>query len=113
LVDQATFLKRTIRVKPDRFAWSYGDIIDRMTVFVVGTDVFPVEPVAPDDPIREVTDILFSAHRAGALATALQQIGALVLEDLSQISRGLPPVSCRRAERETLGMLRSTPIEAL
>jgi phosphoglycerate dehydrogenase-like enzyme len=77
----------------------------------VATDVFPEEPVAPDDPLRKVPNILFSAHRAGALTHALQQIGALVLEDLDLIARGLPPVSCRRAERETIERLRSQPIE--
>lgn len=76
----------------------------------IATDVFPEEPVAADDPIRDVPGILFSAHRAGALTSALRQIGALVLEDLGQIARGLPPVSCRRAERETVGRLRSMPI---
>jgi phosphoglycerate dehydrogenase-like enzyme len=78
----------------------------------IATDVFPEEPVADDDPIRKVPGILFSPHRAGALNSTLEQIGALVLEDLSQISRNLPPISCRRAERETVGMLRSKPIEA-
>lgn len=77
----------------------------------IATDVFPEEPVATDDPIRKVPGILFSAHRAGALTSALQQIGALVLEDMSQIAKGLPPVACRRAEPETVGRLRSKPIE--
>lgn len=78
----------------------------------IGTDVFPEEPVPLADPIREVPGILLSPHRAGALTSALQQIGALVLEDLSQIARNLPPVSCRRAERETVRMLRSMPVAA-
>lgn len=77
----------------------------------IATDVFPEEPVPADDPIRKVPGILFSAHRAGALTSALQQIGALVLEDMSQIAKGLPPVACRRAEPETVGRLRSKPIE--
>jgi len=77
----------------------------------VATDVFPEEPVAADDPIRRTAGMLFSAHRAGALRGALQQIGALVLEDLELIARGLPPVSCKRAERETVARLRSKPIE--
>lgn len=77
----------------------------------VATDVFPEEPVAPDDPIRNVPNILFSAHRAGALTSALQNIGKLVLEDLGQIARHLPPVACKRAERETVSRLRSKPID--
>ena len=77
----------------------------------IATDVFPEEPVPPDDPIRTVPGILFSAHRAGALTSALTDIGALVLEDLGLIARGLPPVSCRRAERETVMRLQSKPVE--
>jgi phosphoglycerate dehydrogenase-like enzyme len=77
----------------------------------IATDVFPEEPVAADDPIRKVPNILFSAHRAGALTSALQNIGKLVLEDLGQIARHLPPVACKRAERETVSRLRSKPID--
>lgn len=77
----------------------------------VATDVFPEEPVAADDPIRTVPNILFSAHRAGALTSALQNIGKLTLEDLGQIARGLPPIACKRAERETVMRLRSKPID--
>ena len=77
----------------------------------VATDVFPEEPVPADDPIRKVPNILFSAHRAGALTSALQNIGKLTLEDLGQIARGLPPIACKRAERETVMRLRSKPID--
>ena len=77
----------------------------------VATDVFPEEPVPADDPIRTVPNILFSAHRAGALTSALQNIGKLTLEDLGQIARGLPPIACKRAERETVMRLRSKPID--
>ncbi|MCB1447553.1 MAG: hydroxyacid dehydrogenase [Rhizobiaceae bacterium] len=78
---------------------------------LVATDVFPEEPVAADDPIRTVPNILFSAHRAGALTSALRNIGKLMLEDLGQIARGLPPVASKRAERETVMRLRSKPID--
>lgn len=78
----------------------------------IATDVFPEEPVAPDDPIRQVPNILFSPHRAGALTSTLHAIGDLVLEDMDLIARGLPPVSCKRAERETIARLRSKPIES-
>jgi phosphoglycerate dehydrogenase-like enzyme len=78
---------------------------------LVATDVFPEEPVAQDDPIRTVPNMLFSAHRAGALTSALENIGNYVLEDLGQIARGLPPVACKRAERETVMRIRSKPID--
>lgn len=78
----------------------------------LATDVFPVEPLPKDDPIRKVPNMLFSPHRAGALTWALREIGTRVLEDLDLISRGLAPVSCRRAERETVAMMRSMPVSA-
>ena len=77
----------------------------------VATDVFPQEPVPLDHPLRQTPNLLLSAHRAGALSDALTSIGDLVLEDLSVLAKGLPPVSCKRAERETVGRQRSKPIE--
>ncbi len=78
----------------------------------VATDVFPVEPVPQDDPIRGVPNMLFSPHRAGALTFALREIGTRVLEDMDLICRRLPPVACRRAEPETVAMMRSMPVSA-
>lgn len=75
------------------------------------TDVFPEEPVANDDPVRTLPNTLFSPHRAGALESALRDIGRRVIEDIGQIANGLPPVSCKRAERETVRLMRSKPID--
>jgi phosphoglycerate dehydrogenase-like enzyme len=77
----------------------------------VASDVFPVEPLPADDPIRATPNMLFSPHRAGALTFALREIGTRVLEDMDLIARGLPPVACRRAERETVAMMRSKPVD--
>lgn len=77
----------------------------------VATDVFPVEPAPLDDPIRKVPNILFSPHRAGALSVALSEIGDRVLEDMDLIARGLAPIACRRAERETVARFRSMPVK--
>lgn len=76
----------------------------------VATDVFPVEPAPAGDPVRAVPNMLFSPHRAGALPLALAAIGERVLEDMGLIARGLPPVACRRAERETVARMRSMPV---
>ena len=76
----------------------------------VATDVYPEEPFPKNHPLRMAKGVLFSAHRAGAVASALKGIGRLVLEDLELIERGLPPYSCRRAERETVVRLQSVPI---
>jgi phosphoglycerate dehydrogenase-like enzyme len=76
----------------------------------VATDVFPDEPAAADDPLRHNDGLLLSAHRAGAMPEALYDIGRQTVADAEQILRGLPPVLCRRAQRETIGRSRSKPI---
>ncbi|MDB4184410.1 NAD(P)-binding domain-containing protein [Alphaproteobacteria bacterium] len=73
-------------------------------------DVFPTEPVNKNDPIRKLKNVLFSAHRAGALSGAFTEMGDIVYEDMMLIMKNLPPRLCKRAERETVGLLRSKPI---
>ena len=53
---------------------------------------------------------LRSAHRAGALDIAFKRMGDMVLEDMDLIDRGLPPMRCKRAERETVSRMRSKPV---
>ena len=77
----------------------------------LATDVFPEEPLALAHPIRNSPNVLLSAHRAGALNSALLEIGDLVLEDLKLMEQGLPPQNCKRAEPETVVSLRSKPVE--
>ena len=74
------------------------------------SDVFPQEPLPPDHPVRSLEGFVLSAHRAGALDVAFKQMGKMVLDDMALMARGLPPVTCRRAERETVGMMRSKPV---
>ena len=42
---------------------------------------------------------------------ALLEIGRQTVADAELILRGLPPLSCRRAQRETVARSRSKPIE--
>ena len=77
----------------------------------MATDVFPEEPVKKDDPIRKEKNILFSAHRAGALTEVFYEMGEIVFEDLLLLSKGLPPKLCRKAELETVKSLRSKPVD--
>jgi phosphoglycerate dehydrogenase-like enzyme len=76
----------------------------------VATDVFPGEPVAADDPVRAVEGMLLSAHRTGGMQDALLSIGRQAVADAELILKGLAPVSCRRAQRETVGRSRSKPV---
>tara|TARA_Y100001970_G_scaffold193201_1_gene234804 strand:- start:783 stop:1805 length:1023 start_codon:yes stop_codon:yes gene_type:complete len=76
----------------------------------VATDVFPEEPVKKNDPIRKIKNILFSAHRAGALEEAFFNMGEIVLKDMSLILKKKPPKFCKRANRKTVNLLASKPV---
>ncbi len=72
-------------------------------------DVFPQEPLAPDHPLRQCGNAILSSHRAGGIESALKTIGAMVVDDLALVLRGLPPVRMQAAQPETVGLQRSTP----
>ena len=76
---------------------------------VAATDVFPMEPVDADDPVRSVEGLLLSAHRTGGMIEALHQIGRMTVADAELILRGLPPQLCRRADPAVASRLRSMP----
>lgn len=78
--------------------------------FRAATDVFPSEPVAKDDPVRKIEGLLLSAHRTGGMPDALFDIGRQTVADVELILKGLPPVVCRRAQRETVSRFRSMPV---
>jgi phosphoglycerate dehydrogenase-like enzyme len=80
--------------------------------FRAATDVFPEEPAPLGHPSRKVDGLLLSPHRAGAMTDALYEIGRQTVADAGLILGGLPPLSCRRAQRETVSRSRSKPIES-
>jgi len=77
---------------------------------VAASDVFPQEPLAVDHPVRGLKGFIRSAHRAGALDIAFKRMGDMVLDDMDLLDRGLPPMRCKRAERETVSRMRSAPV---
>lgn len=79
--------------------------------FRAATDVFPEEPAPLSEPARKVEGLVLSPHRAGAMTDSLLEIGRQTVADAELILRGLPPLSCRRAQRETVMRSRSKPIE--
>ena len=91
---------------------NFNDLIKRVKKgdIFVAIDVFPKEPVAKNNSIRKVKNILFSAHRAGALETAFYNMGNIVLKDMSLISKNLQPKFCKKAESKTVGLLASKPV---
>ena len=77
---------------------------------VAASDVYPEEPLPKDHPVRGLKGFIRSAHRAGALDVAFKKMGDMVLEDMDLMDRGLPPMRCKRAERETVSRMRSKPV---
>jgi phosphoglycerate dehydrogenase-like enzyme len=77
---------------------------------VAASDVYPEEPLPLDHPVRTLKGFLRSAHRAGALDSAFKRMGEMVLEDMDLMDRNLPPMRCKRAERETVSRMRSKPV---
>lgn len=76
----------------------------------VATDVFPQEPLPADHRARKLDGILLSPHQAGAMDSALRQIGKLAVADAELISKGLPPIMCKVAQPETVALFRSKPV---
>lgn len=77
---------------------------------LAASDVFPQEPLPLDHPVRGLGGFIRSAHRAGALDVAFKKMGDMVLEDMDLMDRALPPMRCKRAERETARRMQSRPV---
>ena len=76
----------------------------------VATDVFPEEPFSKDHVIRELPNVVLSAHRSGGIQEAFTEIGNMVVSDVELLLRGLPPLSCRVAQPETVKRFRSKAV---
>lgn len=89
----------------------YEALFDRVEVgrLVAAIDVWPDEPVAHDHRARQLEGLVLSAHRAGGIPQAFAEIGEMVLDDLTLIARGLPPVRMQVAARELVGRYRNRP----
>jgi phosphoglycerate dehydrogenase-like enzyme len=71
--------------------------------FKAAIDVFPVEPLPLDHPIRQAPGAVLSAHRAGSVKQGLWEIGRVVVDDLEAIVEGLPPQRLQLAQPELIG----------
>jgi phosphoglycerate dehydrogenase-like enzyme len=73
-------------------------------------DVWPQEPIPPDHRARRTPNTLLQAHRAGNIPEIWPWMGQMVVDDIEQVLRGLPPQRCQRAQWETVSKLRSKPV---
>ena len=56
--------------------------------FKLATDVFPIEPLPADHPIRAAEGAILSAHRAGSVAQGMVELGEMVVDDLEALVEG-------------------------
>jgi phosphoglycerate dehydrogenase-like enzyme len=70
--------------------------------FRVAIDVFPSEPFDAQHRIRTAPAAVLSAHRAGALPEALQEIGRMVADDLEAVLVGREPARMQYATPELI-----------
>ena len=75
--------------------------------FRAAVDVFPQEPVPASDPARAVPNVLFSSHLAGGIEASYARIREMMLDDISQILQGFPPMRMQRAEPKLAARMRS------
>ncbi|MXY34219.1 MAG: hydroxyacid dehydrogenase [Boseongicola sp. SB0676_bin_33] len=54
----------------------------------VAADVFPVEPLPQDHPVRILSDVILSPHRAAAVQGGRHLIGDMILRDLKAMWSG-------------------------
>ena len=91
---------------------NFNDLIKHVKKknILVATDVFPEEPVSKNSSLRKVKNILFSAHRAGALKSAFFDMGDIVLKDMRLITKNSKPKFCKIADKKTVNLLASKPV---
>lgn len=78
--------------------------------FKAAIDVFPVEPLPLDHPIRQAPGAVLSAHRAGSVKEGLWELGRMVVDDLEMIAAGLPPQRLQLAQPELIGRFTSNAV---
>ena len=89
----------------------YDALLDRVERedFLAAVDVWPDEPMPADHRCRHLDGLVLSAHRAGGIPAAFAEIGELVLDDLTMLAQGLPPVRMQAAAPELVGRYRNKP----
>jgi phosphoglycerate dehydrogenase-like enzyme len=90
----------------------FDAMLDRVSSgnLMAALDVWPSEPMPIAHRARSMEGLVLSAHRAGGIADAFHDVGQMVLDDLTLIARGLPPVRMQPATRELVGRYRNRPV---
>ena len=75
--------------------------------FRAAVDVFPDEPVPATSAWRNTPNVLFSAHLAGGIRASYARIRGMMLDDIGQILKGLPPLRMQKADPQFAAKMRS------
>jgi len=90
----------------------YDALLDRVEHgrLLAAIDVWPDEPMPAEHRVRRLEGVVLSAHRAGGIPSAFVDIGDMVVDDLTLLAQGLPPVRMQIAARELVGRYRNRPV---
>jgi phosphoglycerate dehydrogenase-like enzyme len=79
--------------------------------FKAALDVFPIEPMPLDHPIRRAEKAVLTAHMAGPTEEGLWEIGEMLVDDLEAIIQGLPPQRMQNAQPELIARYATNTIK--
>ncbi|WP_433298425.1 2-hydroxyacid dehydrogenase [Pseudonocardia sp. CA-142604] len=63
-------------------------------LFAAGLDVFDVEPLPPDHPLRQAPHVVMTPHLAGASRAVAERASRMVAAEAGRWLRGRPPLHC-------------------
>ncbi|HEY4421939.1 MAG TPA: 2-hydroxyacid dehydrogenase [Pseudonocardia sp.] len=63
-------------------------------LFAAGLDVFDVEPLPPDHPLRQAPHVVMTPHLAGASRAVAERASRMVAAEAGRWLRGQPPLHC-------------------
>ena len=78
----------------------------------VASDVFPREPVARRDAIRQAENVIWSPHRAAAVEGGRHPIGDMILHDVQAMIAGSPTRQLQPASLDTVRKIIRAPLAA-
>jgi phosphoglycerate dehydrogenase-like enzyme len=58
--------------------------------FVAALDVFDLEPLPPDSPLRRLSNVILSPHAAGHTADTYERQGAAMVDEVRRVLHGEP-----------------------
>ena len=68
-----------------------ADALTRGVIAGAALDVFDVEPLAADSPLRNAPNLLLTPHAAGYPEGAIQRLQELMAQDIARALRGEGP----------------------